>query len=84
VIASEIGPDFAAFASEDHFASWLTLAPQQDISGGKVIRRVPNQSRHRVANALRMAAQGLLRSDSYLGARYRRLRARLGLLCHKL
>jgi transposase len=78
VIASEIGPDFAAFASEDHFASWLTLAPQQDISGGKVIRRVPNQSRHRVANALRMAAQGLLRSDSYLGARYRRLRARLG------
>lgn len=78
VIVSEIGPDFRAFPSENHFASWLTLAPQQDVSGGKVIRHVRTQGRHRVANALRMAAQALLRSDSYLGARYRRLRARLG------
>jgi transposase len=31
-----------------------------------------------VANALRMAAQALWRSDSYLGARYRHLKARLG------
>jgi transposase len=77
VVFSEIGPDFSAFADENHFASWLTLAPQRDISGGKVLRHVPAAGRHRVANALRMAAQSLSRSDSYLGARYRRLRARL-------
>ena len=77
VIFSEIGPDFSAFPDEQHFASWLTLAPQRDISGGKVLRHIPAAGRNRVANALRMAAQSLSRSNSYLGARYRRLRARL-------
>lgn len=77
VVFSEIGPDFSAFPDEDHFASWLTLAPRHDITGGKVIRRIPAAGRNRVANALRMAAQSLSRSNSYLGARYRRLRARL-------
>jgi transposase len=77
VIFSEIGPDFSAFPDENHFASWLTLAPQRDISGGKVIRHIPAAGRNRVANALRMAAQSLSRSNSYLGARYRRLRTRL-------
>jgi transposase len=77
VIFSEIGPDFSAFPGEHHFASWLTLAPQRDLSGGKVIRHVKSAGRQRVANALRMAAQSLAHSDSYLGARYRRLRARL-------
>ena len=77
VIFSEIGPDFSAFPDENHFASWLTLAPHRDISGGKVIRNIPAAGRNRVANALRMATQSLSRSNSYLGARYRRLRMRL-------
>jgi transposase len=77
VILTEIGPDFTAFPDENHFASWLTLAPRHDISGGKVIRHISAAGRNRVANALRMAAQSLSRSNSYLGARYRRLRARL-------
>ena len=78
IILSEIGPDVNAFASEDHFASWLGLAPRKDISGGKVIRHIKPEGRNRVANALRMAAQSLSRSHSYLGARYRNLRGRLG------
>jgi len=77
VVFSEIGPDFSAFPDEKQFCSWLTLAPKRDISGGKIIRHIPAAGRHRVANALRMAAQSLSRSNSYLGARYRRLRARL-------
>jgi len=77
VIFSEIGTDFSAFPTENHFASWLLLTPHREISGGKVIRHLPAKGRNRVANALRMAAQSLTRSDSYLGARYRRLRARL-------
>ena len=35
VIASEIGPDFSAFPSAQHFCSWLALAPGTRISGGK-------------------------------------------------
>jgi transposase len=77
VIFSEIGADFSAFRDENQFASWLTLAPKQDVSGGKIIRHIPSAGRNKVANALRMAAQALSRSDSYLGARYRRLRSRL-------
>ena len=43
-----------------------------------VIRHLKADGRNRLANALRMAAQSLCRSDSYLGARYRSLRGRLG------
>jgi len=78
VILSELGPDLSAFPSEGDFSSWLELPPRRDITGGKVIRQKPRKSKNRVANALRMAAESLSRSDSYLGARYRRLRARLG------
>lgn len=78
VFFSEVGSELSAFPSEDHFAAWLELAPRRDISGGKVIRHVKPDGRNRLANALRMAAQSLSRSDSYLGARYRSLRGRLG------
>ena len=70
-IYSELGPDLSAFPSENHFASWLMLAPKRDVSGGKVIRHVWVKGRNRVANALRMAAETLKNSQSYLGARYR-------------
>jgi transposase len=37
VILSELGPDLSAsFPSENHFTSWLELAPRRDIRGGKV------------------------------------------------
>lgn len=78
VILSELGPDLSAFPSEAHFTAWLGLAPQRDISGGKVIAPRSRRVKNRVANALRMAAESLSRSDSYLGARYRHLRGRLG------
>lgn len=77
VILSELGPDLSAFPSEGDFTSWLELAPRRDITGGKVVRGKSRQSNNRVANALRMAAESLSHSDSYLGARYRQLRRRL-------
>jgi transposase len=78
VIYSELGPDLSAWPTEAHFASWLELSPRRDVSGGKVIRQAKRAVKSRVANALRNAAQTLSRSDSYLGARYRQLRGRLG------
>jgi len=78
-IVAELGTDLQNhWPSENHFASWLKLSPQRDISGGKVIRHTREASRSRVAGVLRMAATTLLRSDSYLGARYRALRGKLG------
>jgi len=78
-IVAELDADLQSYwPSENHFASWLKLSPQRDISGGKVIRHTRETSRNRVAAMLRMAATTLLRSDSYLGARYRALRTKLG------
>lgn len=78
VIVTEVGTDLRAFPTEDHFAAWAGLTPRRDISGGKVIRHVKSEGSYRVAQALRMSAQSLSRSNSYLGARYRSLRGRLG------
>jgi transposase len=78
-VVAEMGTDLANwFPTEYHFASWLGLTPRRDVSGGKVIRHTREKNRNRVAGVLRMAANALLRSDSYLGARYRHLRTRLG------
>ena len=75
---SELGADLSAFPTEQHFTSWLMLAPKREVSGGKLIKHSNLHGRNRVANALRMAAESLKESDSYLGARYRSLRGRLG------
>ena len=77
VILSELGPDLSTFPSEGDFSSWLELIPRNDITGGKVIRQKSRKSKNRIANALRMAAESLSRSDSYLGARYRKFRGRM-------
>jgi transposase len=76
-ILSEIGPDLSAFPTENNFASWLGLTPNKDISGGKVIGQGRRKVKNRVANALRMGATTLLRSNTYLGAKYRHFRRQL-------
>jgi transposase len=77
-VLAELGTDFSAWPTEDHFASWLNLTPKRDVSGGKVIRHVREPAKNRVAAALRLGVSSLLNSDSYLGARFRHLRMRLG------
>ena len=75
---SEVGLDMSRWKTEAHFASWLGLCPDNRTSGDKVLRRGTRQGVNRAALALRMAANSLLRSQSYLGAQYRRLRTKLG------
>jgi len=75
---SELGADLAPFPSSKHFASWLGLCPDNRISGGKILSVQTRHVKHRVAQALRLAAQSLYRSHSALGAYFRRMRAKLG------
>lgn len=77
-IIAEVGVDMSRFPSEAHFASFLGLCPDNQITGGKVLRRGTRHVQNRAATALRMAATSLWRSKTYLGAKFRRLRARLG------
>ena len=76
-ILSEVGPDLSRFASVKHFCSWLTLCPGTKISGGKVRNARTRRSANRIRQALKMAAMSLARSDSALGAFYRRLCTRM-------
>ena len=64
--------------TEKNFASWLGLCPDNRVSGGKVLKRGTRQVVNRAATALRLAAWSLIRSQSALGANFRRLRSRLG------
>ena len=75
---AELGADLSAFPTGAHFASWLGLCPDNRISGGKVLSVRTRPVKHRVAYALRLAAQSLSRSQSVLGAFFRRMRAKLG------
>jgi transposase len=75
---SEIGPDLNHFATVGHFVSWLGLCPGTKISGGKVLDARSRRGKCRLALQLRQASKSLHQSKSALGARYRRLRSRLG------
>jgi hypothetical protein len=77
-VIAEVGVDLHAFPSEKHFANWLGLCPTNETSGGKVLKRQTPKVVNRAKVAFRQAASTLLRSQSYLGAQYRRLRTRLG------
>jgi transposase len=77
-VISEVGLDMSRWKSEKQFASWLGLCPDNRISGGKVLKRGTRRVVNRASTALRLGAWGLLRSQSALGAKFRRLRSRLG------
>ena len=77
-VIAEAGADLSAFPSEKQFASWLGLCPTNEQSGGKILNRRTRKVVNRATVAFRNAATTLLRSQSYLGAQYRRLRTRLG------
>lgn len=78
IILAEIGTDMGKWPSAKHFCAWLGLAPRNDVTGGRVVRRRTLKVANRAAQALRMAAQSLSRSQTAIGAFYRRIRARAG------
>lgn len=77
-LISECGTDLSRWRSAKHFTSWLTLAPGCKISGGKVLSAHTRKTTNRVAAHLRLAAVTVGRTDTALGAFYRRLSARIG------
>jgi transposase len=77
-LATEVGPDLSKFRSAGAFSSWLTLCPDNESSGSKVLTGKTRRSKSRAREAFRMAAYSLHSSMSFLGEYYRRLRAKLG------
>jgi transposase len=77
-LVGECGTDLSAWPNAKHFTSWLCLAPANKISGGKVLSTRTRRSGNRAAALLRLAAVTVGRTQTALGAFYRRLSARIG------
>lgn len=75
---AEVGTNVDAFEDVKNFTSWLKACPGSNTSGGKNRSGRNRPTTNRLWTALRLAAQTLARSNSALGAFYRRLRGRLG------
>lgn len=78
VYFTEVGPDLSKFKTDGHFCSWLGLCPNNKISGGKILSANTRPVSNRLAQALRISANSLWNSKSYLGDFFRRMRARHG------
>jgi len=78
IVLSEIGTDMSHWPTEKHFASWLGLCPDHRISGGRILARSTRPVVNRARNALRIAVYSLERSKTGIGAKYRRLKSKLG------
>lgn len=77
-LIGEIGTDMSRWKTVKHFTSWLGLCPGTKRTGGKDISGRTKPCANRAAAALRLAANGLYRSQSALGGFLRRMKARLG------
>jgi transposase len=77
-LVSEIGTDMSKWRHEKAFASWLGLSPNNKVSGQRVLSSRTRRVSNRAATILRLAAMMLGKTDTPLGAFYRRKRAQLG------
>jgi transposase len=77
-LIAECGDDMTRWQTAKHFTSWLCLAPANKISGGRVLSAATRRSSNRASALLRIAAVNVGRTQTALGAFYRRLAARIG------
>lgn len=77
-LTSEIGTDMSRWPTAHHFTAWLTLAPQNKVSGGRLLSSTTRSSANRAKGMFRMIAMSVVRTDTALGAFYRRLSSRIG------
>ena len=77
-LIGECGTDLSRWPTAKHFTSWLTLSPGCKISGGKVLSAHTRKTSSRLTVALRLAAVTVGKSNTALGAFYRRLAGRIG------
>jgi transposase len=77
-VLSETGTDVTRWRHAGAFCSWMGLCPGSKVTGGKRLSSKSKPCANRAAAAFRLAAYGLQRSNSYLGAYYRRMKGRLG------
>ncbi|MFI8186474.1 transposase, partial [Actinacidiphila glaucinigra] len=78
IILAEIGTDMGRFPTPEHLVSWAKLCPRTIQSGAKNTTGPAGQGNPWLKGALGEAANAAARTDTFLGARYRRIVKRRG------
>jgi transposase len=77
-ILAEIGTDMSVFPSDDHLVAWSGISPGMNESGGKRKSTRTRPQRWLKAKMTQCAWAAVKKRDSYLSARYHRIRTRRG------
>ena len=78
-ILSETGTNLSKWPTVKHFISWLNLCPNNKVSGGKLISSTVLKHKSNIAaQAFKQAANGVKKSDNWLGEYFRRKRSKGG------
>jgi len=80
LILAEIGTDMSPFATPGHLASWAKLTARTVQSGASLRMGRTGRGNRYVRRTLGIAAVSAGRTNTFLGARHRRLRTRRGAL----
>lgn len=78
IILAEIGADMSRFPTPEHLVSWAKLCPRTIQSGAKNTAGPAGQGNPWLEGALGEAANAAARTNTFLGARYRRIVKRRG------
>jgi transposase len=78
VIISEIGVDMIRFPTAAHLASWAGLCPGNNESAGKHRSGTTRKGNKELCAILTECAWAAARTDTYLGAQFRRFHRRFG------
>lgn len=78
IILAEIGADMSRFPTPEHLVPWAKLCPRTIQSGAKNAAGPAGQGNSWFKGALGEVANATARTDTFLGARYRRIVKRRG------
>lgn len=78
IIIAEIGLDMSQFPTPQHLVSWAKLSPQTIQSGPKTKAGKTGKGNRYLKGVLGEVATAAAKTDTFLGARYRRLVRRRG------